>query len=175
MASDVVAVMDALGIARAAVVGWSDGADTGLVLAHDTPGRMSGLLFFACNVDSTGTRPFVFTETIGRCLSRHRKDYAALSATPDGFDQLFEDIGLMQRTQPNYAAADLAAIRTPVLSLLSDRDEFITREHAEYIARAIPGAGFQLLAEGSHFAPIQRPAAFTAAMLAFLARLPAEA
>src|SRR5262245_51463448 len=34
MASDVLAVMDRLGIARAAIVGWSDGACTGLILGR---------------------------------------------------------------------------------------------------------------------------------------------
>jgi pimeloyl-ACP methyl ester carboxylesterase len=172
MAADVRAVMDRLGIGRAGIVGWSDGADTGLVMAHDTPERVRGLLFFACNVDGSGTKPFVFTETIGRCLSRHKKDYAALSATPDQFDALFGAVGQMQRSQPGYAAVDLAAVRVPVLSLLSDNDEFITREHAEYIARTVPGAGFRLLAEGTHFAPVQRPGAFNAAVLDFLASLP---
>src|SRR5699024_329681 len=37
MASDTGAVLDTLGIARAAFVGWSDGADTALVLSKQTP------------------------------------------------------------------------------------------------------------------------------------------
>jgi pimeloyl-ACP methyl ester carboxylesterase len=172
MASDVRAVMDRLDIGNAAIVGWSDGADTGLVLAHDEPERVAGLLFFACNVDSTGTKPFEYTETIGRCLSRHKKDYAALSSTPDQFDALFEAVGEMQRSQPNYTAADLAAVNVPVLSLLTDKDEFITLEHAEYIGRTIPQGGFRVLPEGSHFAPIQRPDAFNRMVLDFLAGLP---
>jgi pimeloyl-ACP methyl ester carboxylesterase len=174
MASDVGAVMDRLDIGKAAIVGWSDGADTGLVLAHDAPERVAGLLFFACNVDGSGTKPFVYTDTIGRCLSRHKKDYAALSSTPDEFDALFEAVGQMQRSQPDYTAADLAAVRVPVLSVLTDKDEFITREHAEYIGRSIPRGEFRLLLEGSHFAPIQRPAAFNRVVLDFLAGLPAE-
>ena len=51
MAADTRAVMGKLGIAQAAFVGWSDGADTALVLAHDTPARSAGVFFFACNVD----------------------------------------------------------------------------------------------------------------------------
>ena len=41
MAGDVRAVMDRLGVERAAIVGWSDGGDTGLVLADETPERCS--------------------------------------------------------------------------------------------------------------------------------------
>src|SRR5262245_36697214 len=49
MASDVLAVMDALGMTRAAVVGWSDGACTGLILARQSPARVAGVFFFGCN------------------------------------------------------------------------------------------------------------------------------
>lgn len=168
MASDVHAVMDALGIAHAAFIGWSDGADTALVLAHDTPERVTGLFFFACNVDAAGTLPFVFTDRIGRIYNHHVRDYAALSPTPDAFEAMRDDLGAMQKAEPNYSAADLALIRCPVWAVLGEHDEFIRREHIEYIARTVPRGRFVLLPEVSHFAPIQRPAAFNAAVLDFL-------
>jgi pimeloyl-ACP methyl ester carboxylesterase len=40
MASDVLAVMDALQLERAAIVGWSDGACTALILARQAPARV---------------------------------------------------------------------------------------------------------------------------------------
>ena len=42
MASDVVAVMDALGVERAAMVGWSDGACTALILADRDRAALRG-------------------------------------------------------------------------------------------------------------------------------------
>jgi pimeloyl-ACP methyl ester carboxylesterase len=45
-------------------------------------------------------------------------------------------------------------------------------EHAEYLARSIPGAEFILLPGVSHFAPLQRPGKFNKVMLAFLGKLP---
>src|ERR1700729_3949236 len=51
MASDVLAVMDSLQLARAALVGWSDGACVALVLASQTPERVAGVFFFGCNMD----------------------------------------------------------------------------------------------------------------------------
>ena len=79
MAADTRAVMDELGIAKAAFVGWSDGADIALILADETPDRSAGVFFFGCNVDATGTLPFVFTDIIGRVYNHHVRDYAALS------------------------------------------------------------------------------------------------
>jgi pimeloyl-ACP methyl ester carboxylesterase len=38
-----------------------------------------------------------------------------------------------------------------------EHDEFIKREHAEYLARRILDAAFGLLPEVSHFAALQQP------------------
>ncbi len=173
MAGDVLAVMDACGIGRAAVVGWSDGAVTGLAMARRAPERVAGVFYFACNVDETGTLPFEMTPAIGRCLERHRKDYAALSATPEGFDRFSQAVGAMQGSQPNYSAADLAAIAVPVTVAQAEGDEFIRPEHARYIAATIPGARLVPLMGVTHFAPVQRPEVFNAAVLAFLGQLEA--
>jgi Predicted hydrolases or acyltransferases (alpha/beta hydrolase superfamily) len=173
MASDLVAVMDTLGLEQASLVGWSDGACTGLILAANSPARVASVFYFACNMDPSGTREFVMTPIIQRCFNRHVKDYAQLSATPDKFNEFSEAVGLMQRTQPNYSAEDLAQIRVPVAIVHSEHDEFIKREHAEYLARSIPGAEFIYLPGVSHFAPLQKPAQFSDAMLAFLGKVPA--
>jgi pimeloyl-ACP methyl ester carboxylesterase len=50
----------------------------------------------------------------------------------------------------------------------SEHDEFIKREHAEYLAESIPDAEFIFLPGVSHFAPLQRPEEFDKAMLGFL-------
>ena len=165
MAGDVLAVMDMLAIERAALVGWSDGACTALILGAQHPERVEGVLFFGCNMDPSGTLPFAPTDVIGRCFARHRQDYLALSATPDDFDVFVQAVGTMQRTEPNYTAADLAAIAVPITVLQSEGDEFIRPEHARYLADTIPGARLVVLPGVTHFAPLQRPALFTAAIL----------
>ncbi|MEN9562814.1 MAG: hypothetical protein RIR73_1058 [Chloroflexota bacterium] len=168
LASDVMAVMDSLNIQKAHLIGWSDGACTALVLASQTPARVSGVFFFACNMDPSGTKEFEMTPIVQRCFNRHVKDYTQLSPTPGQFAEFSEAIGLMQSTQPNYSANDLAQIRVPVTIVHSEYDEFIKREHAEYLANNIPNAHLVHLNGVSHFAPLQRPELFNNAMLAFL-------
>jgi pimeloyl-ACP methyl ester carboxylesterase len=170
MASDVSAVMDRLHLEKAGLVGWSDGACTALVLASKAPTRVTGVFFFACNMDPSGTKEIEFTPTLKRCFDRHVKDYAQLSATPDQFEAFADAVGLMQKTQPNYSAQDLAQISVPVAIVQSEHDEFIRREHAEYLARSIPNAEYIDLPGVSHFAPLQRPEQFNTAMLAFLGK-----
>src|SRR5687768_2592056 len=80
MASDVLAVMDALHLEKAAVVGWSDGACTALILAMKAPARVAGVFFFGCNMDPSGTKEIALPNPVlDRCLSRHAADYARLS------------------------------------------------------------------------------------------------
>jgi pimeloyl-ACP methyl ester carboxylesterase len=171
MASDVLAVMDATGLERAATVGWSDGACVAMVLASMAPERVAGVFFFACNMDPSGTKEFVPMPVIDRCFSRHRADYAQLSATPDDFDAFVGAVSEMMRTQPNFSALDLARIQVPVTIVQSEHDEFIKPEHADYLARSIPGAALIVLPEVSHFAPLQRPAQFNRVVLDFLGRV----
>jgi pimeloyl-ACP methyl ester carboxylesterase len=171
MASDVLSVMNALRVEKATLIGWSDGACTALILGDKNPERVAGVFFFACNMDSSGTKEFEFTPIIERCLNRHMKDYAQLSTTPDQFGTFSEAVGHMQRTQPNYSADDLTKINVPVVIVHSEDDEFIKREHAEYLAQSIPNAEFVFLPGVSHFAPLQRPEQFNDAMLTFLGKI----
>jgi pimeloyl-ACP methyl ester carboxylesterase len=173
MAADVLAVMDALHVARAALVGWSDGATIALILAMHEPARVSGVFFFGCNMDPSGTKEITEPHpVIGRIFRRHAADYARLSPTPDQFEAFVGAVGLMMQTQPDYSASQLAEIRVPVAIVHSEHDEFIRREHAEYLARTIPAAELVVLPEVSHFAPLQRPAPFNRTVLAFLGSVP---
>ena len=170
MASDVLAVMDALHLKRASLVGWSDGACTALILAMSAPERVTSVFFFACNMDPSGTKEFEFGPLVRRCFARHVKDYALLSATPDRFDAFSDAVGEMMKTEPNASADDLAAIRVPVAIVQGEHDEFIKREHAEYLARTIPGSELIVLPGVSHFAPLQRPEEFNRVLLARLGK-----
>jgi len=164
-------VMDHLQLEKAAFVGWSDGACTALVLARKTVLRSAGVFFFACNMDPSGIKDIEPSPVLRRCLTRHTKDYAQLSATPDQFAAFAEAVRRMQRTEPNYSVRDLAEIHAPIAIVQGEHDEFIKLEHAKYLARSIPGAEFILLPDVSHFAPLQRPEKFNKVMLAFLSKL----
>lgn len=119
-------------------------------------------------MDPSGTREVEPSPLLDRCFGRHVKDYAALSATPDRFEEFLAAVGLMMKTEPNYTADDLAKIRVPVAIVLGEHDEFIKPEHAAYLARSIPGAELITLPGVSHFAPLQRPDLFNDTVLSFL-------
>ncbi len=169
MASDVAAVMDALHLRRAAVVGWSDGAIIGLVMAMHDPGRLTGVFAFAANMDPSGVKPGLDKDPVfSRFERRTGDDYARLSRTPRDFQGFKAAIEKMWDTEPNYSAADLGRIHVPVVIADGAHDEAIKPEHTQYLARSIPGARLVILPDASHFAMLQRPGAFNAAVLSFL-------
>ncbi|WP_338567528.1 alpha/beta hydrolase [Pseudomonas canadensis] len=169
MADDVVAVLDHLKIPRADIVGWSDGAIIGIDLALRHPDRIGKVFAFAANTQTSGVKDAVEKNpTFAAFIERAGKEYAKLSPTPKEYDAFVEQISHMWASQPNWTDAQLQSIKTPILIADGDHDEAIKREHTEYMAATIPGAGLLILPNTSHFAFLQDPALFNAAVLGFL-------
>ncbi|WP_421999926.1 alpha/beta fold hydrolase [Reyranella sp.] len=170
MASDVIGLMDFLGIPKAAIVGWSDGAIIGLSLAMNHPDRVARLFAFAANSDPSGVKDVDKSPVFTAFIARAEKEYEALSATPRQYQQFVAEISHMWASQPHWTEADLAKIGVHTWIVDGDHDEAIKRENTEFMARAIPGAGLLLQPEVSHFSMLQAPRQFTEAALLFLER-----
>ena len=170
MASDVIGLMDFLGIPQAAIVGWSDGAIIGLSLAMNHPNRVSRLFAFAANSDPSGVKDVEKSPVFEAFIARAQKEYESLSATPRDYKEFVEEISTMWATQPNWTAADLSGIKVRTWIVDADHDEAIKRENTEFMAREIPNAGLLLQPEVSHFSMLQAPDQFGADILRFLAR-----
>ena len=169
MAADVVAVLDDRRIPRASILGWSDGAIIGLVMAMKTPERVDRVFAFAANMDPSGINSAPDADpTFAHFSTGAAADYRRLSPTPDDFAAFSGAVRRMWDTEPNYTAAELARIHTPVAIVDGDHDEAIKRDHTEYLARSIPGAKLIILPDVSHFAMLQNPVGFDDAVLGFL-------
>ncbi|MEO7050812.1 MAG: alpha/beta hydrolase [Rhodanobacter sp.] len=169
MADDVVALLDSLKISRVDLVGWSDGAIIGLDLAMRHPARIGKLFAFGANASVSGMNGDPEKQAIfAQVMARMAGDYARLSPTPRAFDALAGQMSSMWATQPNWTDAQLKAIKSPVWIVDGDHEEFIKREHTVHLAATIPGAGLLILPNVSHFAPLQAPSLFNAAVLQFL-------
>lgn len=164
-AQDVCTLIEFLKLNKVILVGWSDGACTALAVAKNNPELLQGVVFFACNVDSTGLAEFRMTQRIENCLIRHERDFINMSPTLENFADLQPKLDPMQQKEPNYSAQELKQITVPVAVIQGENDEFIKLDHAQYIARTLKNGHFELLAGLNHFAPIEDPEIFNSCML----------
>lgn len=169
MADDVLGLLDALKIARVAIVGWSDGAIVGLDIALRRPERLSRLFAFGANFNLGGLRPQgpqtpLFVQYAERC----RHEYAALSPAPASWPKLLGGLRRMWNSSPTWTTRQLARIRVPTTVAAAGHDEIIRRAHTTALAAAIPGARLADMPDVSHFAMLQNPGRFNAELAAFL-------
>lgn len=169
MASDYLALLDYLKLDKVDLVGWSDGGIIGLDIAMTHPERLKHLFAQAANITTDGVNPAVNTDAVfGSYITWMSEVYAKVSPTPDQFDAFVAQIGNMWATQPNWTDAQLAAIRVPAVIVVGDHDEAILPDHTRKIARLIPGAKLVILPQASHFAMLQDPAGYDAAIRALI-------
>ena len=169
MSADYLALLDFIKIDKVDLVGWSDGGIIGLDIAMSHPERLDHLFAQAANITTDGVDPAVATDAVfGAYITWMSADYAAMSPTPDQFDPFVAQISEMWATQPNWTDEQVAAIKVPTAVVAGEYDEAILRPHTEKIAALIPGSTLVILPGASHFAMLQAPEDYTAAVRAFI-------
>jgi pimeloyl-ACP methyl ester carboxylesterase len=176
MVGDTIAYLDAVGVDSAHVVGFSDGAITGLLLALQHPERLRSLVSISANLDPTvfgedyGTEEAVGPDpTPADQVDAEREAYDRLSPdSPQHADVVLEKLGAMWRIEPQIDRADLARVTTPTLVLAGDRDSIPTH-HTVDIAQAIPASQLAIVPAATHMVVRERPAAVNGLISDFLA------
>ena len=172
---DVLAVMDAAGVARAAVVSWINGGPVACLLAALHPERVGWLVLDTCVVRPTYAPDYPWAPTVEQRAEMAREfrpvwgtgDFIAMTC-PDWAAQpgAREWMGTMERlaASPGRMArlneyindtdvrAALPSIRAPTLVLRRRDDDQLDRRHSVYVAEHIDGAVLEEL-EGRDAAP----------------------
>lgn len=184
LAGDALALMDHLGIARAAVAGCSIGGMIAQRMATQAPGRVAGL-FLSNTAMKVGTaeswaaRIAGVTETGLRGMAPQIMDRwfaPGFRTTPEA---LAWETLLMRGDDAGYlatcrvlAAADLRdtspAIACPVLMLGGSADGSTPEALVRDTAAAIPGARVEIIAGSGHIPAIDNPAETARLLDAFL-------
>lgn len=192
-ADDVAAVLDALSIERAVVVGLSMGGYVafalwrrhrarirGLVLADtravaDTPDGLEKrreIIRVAETQGSTGVANMQIAGLVGKSTRDKRPDiYDAMHRMmAQGYVE-----GIVGATQAMMARPDstptLATIDVPTLVVVGEEDAITPRKDAEALHRGIPGSRLEVLQKAGHLSNVERPAAFNTVMSEFLGSL----
>ena len=158
--AETIAYLDAVGLESAHVVGTSDGAIIGLLLALDHPTRVRSVVSISANIDPDG---FVPEEDFARSMSAEasaqiEREYEALSPDgPEHSEVVVAKLVQMWKTEPQITPAMLATVRTPVLVMAGDHD-VIAPAHTHLIAESIPDAQLAIVPRAGHLVALDRAA-----------------
>jgi len=167
--------LDANGVDSAHIVGYSDGAIIGLLLASLHPSRVRSLVAISGNLDASGLS---FSPSDHPQLSalegppgQERAYYDALSPDgPEHGDVVMEKLFRLWTTSPAIPAASLASITVPVLVMSGDHDT-IRVDHSLLIAASIPGAQLCIVPGATHGLVAEKPSFVAEVIREFLAPL----
>ena len=141
LADDVAAFMDAVGLPKADVFGYSMGAAAALQVAIRHPAKVNKLIVASGAYDVTGWQP-EFTAMIPQLSvdmlpPMLEQEYRKLAANPNGFRELATKLIALER-EPMAWEADVRAIKAPVLIIAGDAD-VSTLEHNVALFRLLGG------------------------------------
>jgi pimeloyl-ACP methyl ester carboxylesterase len=181
--SDTLAYLDAYDLDSVHVIGYSDGAILGLLLALEHPERIRSLVAISANINPTGFTSSA--EAAGAVMldspaaadrgvepaaepDVERAHYNRLSPDgPDHADVVLNKLFRLWTTEPRLEPADLAAVSTPTLIMAGDRDS-IRPDHSLLIAASIPGAQLCIVPGATHNLIAERPELISVIIREFL-------
>ena len=142
LGDDVAVFMDAVGLEKADVFGYSMGANAGLQLAIRHPEKVGRLIVASAAYDIEGLQPafraFIPQLTVEMMLAMpFAEEYKQLAADPNGFPALVEKLIALEH-EPLAWEADVKALETPVLVITGDAD-VATLEHSVAMFRLLGG------------------------------------
>ncbi|WP_223874708.1 alpha/beta fold hydrolase [Salinispora oceanensis] len=172
MADDTVVFMDALGIASADLVGWSDGALVGLLVALRRPERVRRLVFMGQAATLEGTRPeslaYLSSLTVRTLNPSFERAYAATS--PNGvehFPVVLEKLKRLWCGPTGVSLDELSRVTAPTLVLVGDNDS-VSVAHAAAVRDALADGQLGVVPGTSHEMPMEKPEVVNRLILEFL-------
>lgn len=160
-ADDMNALLNYLNIDSANVLGWSDGGNTGLIMAMKYPKKVKRLVTMGANVfiDNSVVEKWVFKE-----LNKQLKELN--SDTMSNSKNRVRLINLLL-TEPKHTFEDLKVINCPVLVLAGEKD-IIKEGHTKGIAANISNSTLLIAAKETHYYPWENSKLFNKTVLDYL-------
>jgi len=142
LADDVAAFMDAVGLSKADVFGYSMGASAGLQLVIRHPEKVNKLIMASGAYDERGRQPEFTAMIPGMTVEMFvgmpfAAEYRKLAPDPNGFRELVRKVIQLQK-EPMAWEADVKEVKAPVLVIAGDADGY-TLEHMLSLFRLLGG------------------------------------
>lgn len=192
-AADTAGFMDALGISKTNVLGWSMGTNVGQELSLTYPGKVDGLVLYAADcggpqyVQPSREVAQKLADTSGGLLEQAQR-LLPLLFTPTWWSDrknvayVMNALGSSTEPMPAESAAKqdramiewngtydrLPSIKSPTLLITGDEDVITPPQNSRVLNGRIPDARLVVMHGGGHGVQYQFPAAFAGAVLDFL-------
>ena len=190
MADDLLRLLDALGIARAHLVGHSTGGAIGQHIALQQPGRLERLV-----LSSSWAGPDTYflqlfetrRQVLEQCGPEAYISFGNFLGTPSwhlqpqmsaaesfmnermaAFPGVDVELSRIAAVMAHDLRSKLQNITVPTLCIGARDDQITPAALTEELAELVPGAQLHLLREGGHFCPITAASAYNPAVLEFL-------
>jgi pimeloyl-ACP methyl ester carboxylesterase len=177
LADDLVALLDALGVAKARLCGFSDGAMTAINFALRRPERVHSLILAGAQyINDERTLGLLDKMTPERIQARQPEWAARLEQLHDThrgrgyWPELLSQMLPFWRVEPNYTLDQLGRIAVPTLLIAGERDHFGHLDQQVAMRRAIPQAELCIAPVAGHFVMNDQPELFQLVALDFLRR-----
>ncbi|WP_405875859.1 alpha/beta fold hydrolase [Streptomyces sp. NBC_00005] len=174
LASDVVALLDELGIEQADFIGFSLGGLTALEVAVRHPERVGRLVLAATHYHQDGyhddarTPDYTSPRLPSQADFQEMADaYAAVAPDPEHFQDFLAKVTVTAHSPLSWTADDLRAVQAPTLLVIGDTD-FVRVEHAAEMQRLIPGAQLAVLPSTTHVDLMRRTSVLVPLLTEFL-------
>ncbi len=159
-AKDLDAFMDNLGISKAIILGFSDGANIAMEFAMNSPHKVKALILNGGNLNPNGVK-----RTVQIPIELGYKLASKFSSKSEKAKENADLLGLMVN-EPNISPIELLKITVPTLVICGTRD-MIKESHTKEIARNIPNAKLSII-KGDHFIANKNPNLFNKVVEGFL-------
>jgi pimeloyl-ACP methyl ester carboxylesterase len=174
LVDDLLAFVDALGLATFHLVGFSMGAMTALRFATRHPARLRTLFISGIDVQREPRASVARRLMDPERVERDEPAWAAQLERRHGpvqgrgaWRRLLPAIARDVAEQPLLTPAELGRIRLPTLMAYGDRDVFVPVDHAAALHRLLPESRLFVAPDCDHQVMVSRPALFNEAAAGF--------
>lgn len=159
-AEDMKTLLDSLHIKETNILGWSDGGNTGLIMAYKYPEYVKKLAITGACTNPHDAVSKSTLEEVGKAIE-------SLKTKSDAKSKYQLRLFGMLLTEPHIKALDLKHIKVPVLVMAGEKD-MILEKHTKFIAANIPKSQLFIFKGASHYVPVEMVTEFNTKLLSFL-------
>jgi pimeloyl-ACP methyl ester carboxylesterase len=159
-ADDVNKLLDYLNLQNVNIVGWSDGGNTGLILAMQHPDRVKKLSVVGAVLYNNNTS---VDEIVNPEIQKQLKEMEKANISKNDMEYRLKVLLL---TEPNIHPDSLKSIKAPVLVMAGEKD-IIKEQHTKLIAEKLTSSQLIIFKKAGHDAPTEIPEVFNKTVLDF--------